>query len=64
MRSSSYVPHYAISGSRYPIREFNTGTKPLMVAMIITIIIISSKKNIMLGALSIFTIAGNQKNTQ
>ena len=35
-----YVPHNAISSSRYSIREFNTGTEPFMVAMIMIIIII------------------------
>ena len=38
MRNSSYAPHYEIS--RYPIREFNTGAEPFMVAMTIIIIII------------------------
>ena len=40
MRNSSYVPHYAISSSRYFTREFNTGAEPFMVAIIIIIIII------------------------
>ena len=43
MRKISYAPHYAISG--YFIREFNTGAKPFMVAMIIIIIIISAIRN-------------------
>ena len=38
MRNNSYAPHYATS--RYSIREFKTGAKPFMVAMIIIIIII------------------------
>ena len=41
MRNSSYVQHYTIISSRYSIREFNTGTEPFMVAMIIIIIIIN-----------------------
>ena len=40
MRNSSYVQHYTIISSRYSIREFNTGTEPFMVAMIMIIIII------------------------
>ena len=42
MRNNSYAPHYAIS--RYPIREFKTGAKPFMVAMIIIIIIIKGNE--------------------
>ena len=38
MCNNSYAPHDAIS--RYPIREFNTGAEPFMVAMIIIIIVI------------------------
>ena len=38
MRNNYYAPHYAIS--IYSIREFKTGAKPFMVAMIIIVIII------------------------
>ena len=38
MRNISYVPHYAISSSRYSTREFKTGAEPFMVAMIIILL--------------------------
>ena len=35
-----YVPHNAISSSRYSIREFNTGSEPFMIAIVIIIIFV------------------------